>query len=207
MEDKAENLTESCLNRDDLRKAISAEYEEVAKHPDKGFHFHTGRRLARIVGYKDEWLEGIAESAIESFAGTGNPFSIGEISPGERVVDIGCGAGIDSLIAAKKVGPEGQVIGVDMTEAMLSKARKAGEEAGFNQLEFRQGHMEELPVPDGWADVVISNGVLNLTPDKKGTFREIARVLKRTGRIQIGDIVVQRKVPGGAKQKIDLWTG
>lgn len=207
MEDKSGNLTESCLNRDDLRKAISTEYEEVAKHPDKGFHFHTGRRLTRIVGYKDEWLEGIPESAIESFAGTGNPFSIGEISPGERVVDIGCGAGIDSLIAAKKVGPEGLVIGVDMTEAMLSKARKAGEEAGFNQLEFRQGHMEELPVPDGWADVVISNGVLNLTPDKKGTFREIARVLKRTGRIQIGDIIVQREVPEGAKKIIDLWTG
>jgi ubiquinone/menaquinone biosynthesis C-methylase UbiE len=152
-------------------------------------------------------LEGIPESSIESFAGTGNPFSIGEISLGERVVDIGCGAGIDSLVAAKKVGSEGRVIGVDMTEAMLDKARRSSNEAGFNQVEFRHGHIENLPVPDGWADVVISNGVLNLTPDKKATLREMARVLNPKGRLQIGDILVQKKVPDSAKRKIDLWTG
>ncbi len=203
----AEKVSELGLDLDELRQAISKEYEAVAKNPEQGFHFHTGRRLTRILGYADEWLEGIPESSIESFAGTGNPFSIGEISLGERVVDIGCGAGIDSLVAAKKVGSEGRVIAVDMTEAMLDKARRSSKEAGFNQVEFRHGHIENLPVPDGWADVVISNGVLNLTPDKKATLREMARVLNPKGRLQIGDILVQKKVPDSAKSKIDLWTG
>jgi len=203
----AEKVSELGLDLDELRQAISKEYEAVAKNPEQGFHFHTGRRLTRILGYADEWLEGIPESSIESFAGTGNPFSIGEISLGERVVDMGCGAGIDSLVAAKKVGSEGRVIGVDMTEAMLDKARRSSNEAGFNQVEFRHGHIENLPVPDGWADVVISNGVLNLTPDKKATLREMARVLNPKGRLQIGDILVQKKVPDSAKSKIDLWTG
>lgn len=203
----AEKVSELGLDLDELRQAISKEYEAVAKNPEQGFHFHTGRRLTRILGYADEWLEGIPESSIESFAGTGNPFSIGEISLGERVVDIGCGAGIDSLVAAKKVGSEGRVIAVDMTEAMLDKARRSSKKAGFNQVEFRHGHIENLPVPDGWADVVISNGVLNLTPDKKATLREMARVLNPKGRLQIGDILVQKKVPDSAKSKIDLWTG
>jgi SAM-dependent methyltransferase len=195
------------LELGDLRQAISKEYEEVANNPERGFHFHTGRPLTKILGYKEEWLEGIPESAIESFAGTGNPFSLGEIRSGEKVIDIGCGAGIDSLIAAKKVGSDGNVIGIDMTEAMLAKAREAGEEAGFSQVEFQYGHAENLPVPDGWADVVISNGVINLTPDKEVTFREIARALKPEGRLQIGDILVQKRVPESAKRKIDLWTG
>lgn len=200
-------MKELGLELDGLRQAISKEYEEVAYNPDQGFHFHTGRRLTRILGYKEEWLEGIPESSIESFAGTGNPFSIEELNSGEKVVDIGCGAGIDSLVAAKKVGSNGKVIGVDMTDAMLNKARKAGEEAGFNQVEFKKGHAESLPIEDGWADIVISNGVINLTPDKKTTFREIARILKPNGRVQIGDILVQKKVPDSAKRKIDLWTG
>jgi SAM-dependent methyltransferase len=200
-------MTELGLEIGDLRQAISKEYEDVANNPDRGFHFHTGRPLTKILGYKEEWLEGIAESAIESFAGTGNPFSIGEIRPGERVIDIGCGAGIDSLIAAKKVGADGRVIGIDMTKAMLDKARQAGEEAGLSEVEFRYGHAENLPVRDGWADVVISNGVINLTPDKEVTFREIVRVLKPDGRIQIGDILVQKQVPDSAKRKIGLWTG
>ena len=191
----------------ELRNAISAEYEIVAKAPGKGFHFHTGRPLARMLGYDDEWLQGIPESSIESFAGTGNPFSLGEIKPGERVVDVGCGAGIDSLIAAKKVGANGRVIGVDMTSAMLSKARNAATAAGLSNVDFRLGYAEELPVDDGWADVVISNGVLNLTPDKAVTLREMARVLKPSGRLQIGDILVQKAVPQDAKRKIDLWTG
>ena len=200
-------MKELGLELDGLRQAISKEYEELAYNPDQGFHFHTGRRLTRILGYKEEWLEGIPESSIESFAGTGNPFSIEELNSGEKVVDIGCGAGIDSLVAAKKVGSNGKVIGVDMTDAMLNKARKAGEEAGFNQVEFKKGHAESLPIEDGWADIVISNGVINLTPDKKTTFREIARILKPNGRVQIGDILVQKKVPDSAKRKIDLWTG
>ncbi len=203
----ADTMAELGLELGDLRQAIIKEYEEVANNPERGFHFHTGRPLTKILGYKEEWLEGIPESSIESFAGTGNPFSLGEIRPGERVIDIGCGAGIDSLIAAKKVGSDGKVIGIDMTEAMLDKARQACEEAGLRQVEFRYGHAENLPVPDGWADVVISNGVINLTPDKKATFREMARALNPEGRLQIGDILVQKKVPDSAKRKIDLWTG
>jgi arsenite methyltransferase len=160
-----------------------------------------------MLEYADEWLEDIPEPSIESFAGTGNPFSLGELRPGDRVVDLGSGAGIDSLIAAKKVGPDGRVIGVDMTPAMLEKARYAADEAGLANVEFREGYAEELPVDDGWADVVISNGVLNLVPDKAAALEEVARVLKPDGRLQIGDILVQKAVPESAKRKIDLWTG
>jgi SAM-dependent methyltransferase len=195
------------LDVESLREAIREEYAEVASDPEKGFHFHTGRPLARMLEYADEWLEDIPEPSIESFAGTGNPFSLGELRPGERVVDLGSGAGIDSLIAAKKVGPEGRVIGVDMTPAMLEKARQAAEEAGLSNVEFREGYAEELPVEDGWADVVISNGALNLMPDKAAALEEVARVLKPGGRLQIGDILVQKAVPESAKRKIDLWTG
>ncbi len=190
-----------------LRQAIQEEYAEVAANPNKGFHFHTGRPLARILEYTDEWLEGLPESCIESFAGTGNPFSLGEILPGEKVVDVGCGAGIDSLIAAGMVGPEGRVIGVDMSPDMLEKARQAASEFGQSNVEFHHGYGEELPVEDGWADVVISNGVLNLMPDKGAALAEMSRVLKPGGRLQIGDILVQKAVPEGAKRDIDLWTG
>ena len=202
----SEHLIEE-LDVDVLREAIREEYAEVASDPEKGFHFHTGRPLARMLEYADEWLIGIPESSIESFAGTGNPFSLGEIHPGERVVDVGCGAGIDSLIAAKKVGSEGRVIGVDMTPSMLEKARRAAEEAKLSNVEFREGFAEALPVEDGWADVIISNGVLNLMPDKDAALGEMARVLKPGGRLQIGDILVQKAVPESAKRKIDLWTG
>ena len=190
-----------------LREAISKEYEVVAADPNQGFHFHTGRPLTRLLGYKDEWLEGIPESSIESFAGTGNPFSLGEITPGERVLDIGSGAGIDSLIASKKVGDAGQVIGVEMTAAMLAKARAARDEAGMTNVEFKQGYAEELPVEDEWADVVISNGVYNLLPGKVAAMEEWFRVVKPGGRLQIGDIMVQKEVPQDAKLEIDLWTG
>ena len=190
-----------------LREAISKEYEVVASEPDRGFHFHTGRTLTRLLGYRDEWLEGIPESSIESFAGTGNPFSLGEIAPGERVVDIGSGAGIDSLIAAKKVGDTGRVIGVDMTQAMLAKAEAAREESGLTNVEFKEGYAEELPVDDQWADVVISNGVFNLLPGKAAAMREWFRVLKPGGRLQLADILVQKEVPAEAKLEIDLWTG
>jgi len=195
------------LDVETLRQAIQEEYAEVASHPQKGFHFHTGRPLARMLEYLDEWLEGIPESCIESFAGTGNPFSLGELHPGERVVDVGCGAGIDSLIAAKKVAPDGRVIGVDMTPSMLKKARQAAEEAGLESVEFREGYAEALPVEDSWADVIISNGVLNLMPDKDAALHEMSRVLKPGGRLQMGDILVRKAVPESAKRKIDLWTG
>lgn len=195
------------VDRDTLRHAIRNEYREVAENPGKGFHFHTGRPLAAIVGYRDEWLAGVPESAIAAFAGTGNPFAIGPLAPGERVVDVGSGGGIDSLIAGRMVGPSGAVIGVDMTPAMLARAHAAARQAGLPTVEFREGYMEDLPVPDGWADVVISNGVLNLTPDKQKALREMFRVLRPGGRLQAGDILVNRPVPDDARRRIDLWTG
>lgn len=199
--------TPAGLDVDALRAAIREEYETVALDPGRGFHFHTGRTLAAIVGYEDEWLEGIPETAIESFAGTGNPFSMGRLGPGERVVDVGSGGGINSLIAARMVGSEGRVIGVDMTPAMLERARRAREEGGFDNVEFRRGLMEDLPVEDGWTDVLISNGVLNLAPDKPRALAEMTRVLRPGGRLQIGDILVEKKVSESAKRRIDLWTG
>jgi len=195
------------LDFEQLREAIRQEYGEVALKPNQGFHFHTGRPLAHMLGYDDQWLEGIPERSIESFAGTGNPFRLGLLQPGERVVDVGSGAGIDSLIAARMVGSEGWVIGVDMTPAMLEKAQRSAYEGGFPNVEFRQGLAESLPVLESWADVVISNGVLNLLPDKDAALREMARVLKPGGRLQIGDILVQKAVPQSAKRNIDLWTG
>ena len=205
MSDPAATLTG--LDLGELRRAIQAEYAEVALEPQKGFHFHTGRPLARMLGYEDRWLEGIPEPSIASFAGTGNPFSLGRLRRGARVVDVGSGAGIDSLIAAGMVGPEGHVVGVDMTPAMLERARGSARSAGLGNVEFREGYAEALPVADGWADVVISNGVLNLMPDKRAALAEMARVLGPDGRLQIGDILVQKAVPESARRKIDLWTG
>ncbi len=190
-----------------LRCEIRKEYAEVAKDPHRGFHFHTGRPLARLLGYASTSLEGVPERSIESFAGTGNPFAAGSIMPGERVVDVGCGAGIDSLIATRLVGEQGSVVGVDMTPEMLEKARASALESGMRNVEFHQGHAERLPVADGWADVVISNGVVNLCPDKVHVFREMFRVLGPGGRLQIGDILVQKAVPESAKRDIDLWKG
>ena len=195
------------VDTDVLRRAIREEYEVVATEPNRGFHFHTGRPLAERLGYQDAWLEGIPEASIESLAGTGNPFSLGQLAEGENVVDVGCGAGLDSLIAARMVGPSGRVIGVDMTPAMLEKATASAADAGCDNVEFRQGYGESLPVPDGWADVVISNGVLNLMPNKVGALTEMARILRPGGRLQIGDILVEKEVPQSAKEQIDLWTG
>jgi arsenite methyltransferase len=203
----AQEVTVPLVDRETLRSEIKAEYQEVADSPNKGFHFHTGRALAAKVGYGDDLLEGIPEPSIESFAGTGNPFSLGPIVAGERVVDLGCGAGIDSLIAGKMVGPQGCVIGVDMTEAMVAKASQSARDGDFTNVEFKQGYAESLPVSNGWADVVISNGALNLVPDKVAVLTELNRVLKPGGRLQIGDIVVHRSVPEEAKTDIDLWTG
>ncbi len=193
------------VDREVLREAIQEEYEAVACEPQRGFHFHPGRPLAEILGYRAEWLDGLPEGSIESFAGTGNPFSLGALAPAERFVDVGCGAGIDSHIAAGRVGPEGAVIGIDMTQSMLEKAQAGAK--NLDNVDFRIGFGENLPVPDGWADVVISNGVVNLMPDKHEAFAEMHRVLKPRGRIQIGDILVDRPVPENAKEKIELWTG
>ena len=198
---------DGALDVDELRQVIRAEYAVVARNPEQGFHFHTGRPLARLLGYDDTWLDGMPEGALASFAGTGNPFRLGKLLPGERVVDVGCGAGFDSLIASRMVGAEGSVVGVDMTPAMLVKARQSAAQAGMANVTFCEGYAEALPVPNGWADVVISNGVLNLVPDKAAALQEMARVLKPGGRVQIADILVQQPVPESAKRQIDLWTG
>jgi SAM-dependent methyltransferase len=190
-----------------LREAIRAEYGQVAAEPGRGYHFHTGRRLTRLLGYDDAWLGGVPEGTIASFAGTGNPFSLGPLRAGERVVDVGCGAGIDSLIAAGMVGPGGAVVGVDMTPAMLERARASAAEAGIANVHFHEGLAESLPVADGWADVVISNGVINLFPDKLAGLQEMARVLRPGGRLQVGDILVQKSVGDKAKRDINLWKG
>jgi SAM-dependent methyltransferase len=190
-----------------LREAIQEEYATVAEDPGRGFHFHTGRPLARMLSYAEAWLEGVPERSIDSFAGTGNPFSLGPVEPGENVVDVGSGAGIDSLIAGKMVGAAGRVIGVDMTPAMVARSRESAAAMGADHVEFREGVAEALPIPDGWADVVISNGVLNLFPDKLAGLGEMARVLKPGGRLQIGDILVQKAVGRDAKRNIDLWKG
>ncbi len=192
---------------DSLRAAIRAEYAAVAEHPDQGFHFHTGARLAAILGYPEEWLAELPAGAVESMAGTGNPFALGELQPGDHIVDCGAGAGVDSLIAARLVEPDGRVVGVDMTPEMLAKARRNAELAGRSNVEFREGVIEALPVPDGWADVVISNGVLNLVPNKELALAEMFRVLRPGGRIQLADIVLDRPVPGASKTDVSLWTG
>lgn len=195
------------VDQEQLRCEIRREYKEVALHAEKGFHFHTGRPLAKILGYDQSLVDQIPESSVESMAGTGNPFLVGEINEGERIVDIGCGAGFDSLVAALKVGPTGKVVGVDLTPEMVAKARQGAVQMGLKNVDFRIGVAESLPVPSGWADVVISNGVVNLVPDKIGLFKEMYRVLKPGGRLQIGDIIVQEEVPQESIDDIDLWTG
>jgi SAM-dependent methyltransferase len=190
-----------------LRDAIRVEYEAVATDPSRGFHFHTGRPLARRLGYPDTLLERIPEDAIASMAGTGNPFALGPVGIGEHVVDCGSGAGVDAMVAARLVGRAGHVIGVDMTPSMLVKARAAAAAADIGNVEFRDGYLEALPVDDGWADLVISNGVLNLVPDKAAALAEMYRVLRPGARLQLADIVLGRPVSDGAKQDIALWTG
>jgi arsenite methyltransferase len=190
-----------------LRASIQAEYAAVAADPGRGFHFHTGYRLAAILGYPQEWIERLPPGAVASMAGTGNPFALDAIRPGEHVVDCGSGAGADALIAARLVGRTGHVIGVDMTAEMLAAARTNAAHAGMSNVEFREGLLEALPVESGWADVVISNGVLNLVPDKAAAIAEMFRVLRSGGRVQAADIILQRPVSEASKRDVSLWTG
>jgi len=197
----------AAVDAEALREQVSEKYAEVAQSPDKGFHFHTGRPLARMNEYADATVDALPESTVESFAGTGNPFSMGDLKPGESVLDLGCGAGFDTLIAAQQVGSEGTVIAVDMTPEMLEKAERGANQMGLTNIEIRSGYAEDLPVDDESIDVVISNGVINLCPDKIEVLEEIHRVLKPGARIQIADIVVHKEVPQESKDDIDLWSG
>jgi len=190
-----------------LRAEVRHKYEEVAEQPHTEFHFHTGRPLAARLGYDQTIVDSLPDPAVESFAGVADPFSLRRLALGERVVDIGSGAGFDSFVAARHVGPDGRVVGVDMTAAMLAKARATVGQLGLDHVEFREGLAEALPVEDRWADVVISNGVFNLCADKAAVFGEVWRVLRPGGVLQFADIANGKPVPEEAMRQIDLWTG
>lgn len=190
-----------------LREQVREKYRKVAVAPHATYHFHTGRTAAARLGYDAAVVDLLPDRAVESFAGVANPFALRRLDPGERVVDVGSGAGFDSFVAASQVGPQGRVVGVDMTAEMLEKSRAAVGLLGFDQVEFREGLAEALPVEDGWADVVISNGVINLCADKKAALTEIFRVLRPGGRLQFADIANGRPVSPEALRDVDLWTG
>jgi SAM-dependent methyltransferase len=189
-----------------LKREIKKTYASVSKEPQADFIFPTGRAWAEDLDYPTE-LARVPEGAVESFAGVANPFSLGRLDRGERILDLGCGAGTDSLIAAQMVGAEGSVAGIDMTAQMLEKARAAVVEMGVENVEFVEGEIERLPFLDESFDVVISNGVIDLVPDKDAVFSEIHRVLRPGGRIQIADVTIQQPVSEEGKRNIDLWTG
>lgn len=202
-----QSVRAASVDRERLRAQIADKYTDVALHPEQGFHFHTGRPLAMMLGYDPADVDRLPASTVASFAGTGNPFSMGDLPDGATVVDVGCGAGFDTFLAALQVGPSGRVVAVDMTDAMVDKARAGARAMGLTNVDVRKGFAERLPVESEWADVVISNGVINLCPDKVAVMAEIFRVLKPGGRFQIGDIVVHKEVPQDAKDDVDLWSG
>ena len=189
-----------------LREEVKNKYRDVACNPHGEFHFHTGRPLARRLGYDEAVVGPMPDVAVESFAGVANPFSLRPLARGEKVVDAGSGAGFDSFIAAHQVGSEGRVVGIDMLPEMLDKSRNSAKLMGLGHVEFREGILEEVPVEDGWADVVISNGAINLCADKKLTFSELWRILRPGGVLQFGDIANGKPVPESAIRNIDLWT-
>jgi SAM-dependent methyltransferase len=196
------------LNTAVLRSEISSIYERVASEPDGEFHFHRGPAYAvGFLGYDADELAALPSDCTASFAGIGNPLAIGQIQAGETVLDIGCGAGMDLLLAAGRTGPAGHAIGVDMTDAMIERARKSAAETGMPQVEIRKGDATSLPVANDSVDVVISNGVLNLVPEKERGFAEIIRVLKPGGRLYLADIALDVELPEDARRNIDLWTG
>lgn len=199
--------TELAVDPIALREEVKNKYRDVAHNPHGEHHFHTGRPLARRFGYDQALVDSMPDSAVESFAGVANPFALRSLDSGEKVVDAGSGGGFDCFVAASQVGPQGKVVGVDMLPEMLEKSRASAELMGLKQVEFREGLLEQIPVPDGWADVVISNGVINLCVDKRQVFSELWRVLRPGGRLQFGDIANGKPVPAGALHDIDLWTG
>jgi len=195
------------LNVELLRSEIQETYAAVSREPDRDFMFPTGRAWAADLGYPAELLARVPDASCESFAGVANPFSLGPLEPGEDVLDIGCGAGMDTLIAAQMVRPAGSVTGIDMTPEMAAKARRSITEMGLDTVTIVDGSAEQLPFSDTSFDVVISNGVIDLIPDKDAVFSEIVRVLRPGGRIQLADVTIQRPVSEEGRRNIDLWTG
>jgi arsenite methyltransferase len=189
-----------------LKSEIKKTYAAVSQQPETDFIFPTGRAWAEDLRYPEE-LARVPDAAVESFAGVANPWQLGRLSVGERVLDLGCGAGTDSLVAAQMVGPEGRVTGIDMTPEMLAKARAAAAELGASNVAFVAGEAERLPFPDQSFDVVVSNGVIDLIPDKDAVFTELYRVLAPGGRMQIADVTIQNPVSEEGRRNIDLWTG
>jgi arsenite methyltransferase len=189
-----------------LKSEIRKTYASVSLEPEKDFIFPTGRAWAEDLGYPLE-LARVPDANAESFAGVANPFSLGRLRSGERVLDVGCGAGTDSLVAALMVGPEGTVTGIDMTPEMLEKARSGAEELGLQNVAFVEGDAEQLPFDGASFEVVISNGVIDLVPDKDAVFSELYRVLVPGGRLQIADVTIQQPVSEEGRRNIDLWTG
>src|ERR671935_2616522 len=188
-----------------LKSEIKKTYASVSQDPEKDFIFPTGRPWAEDLGYPDE-LANVPETAVGSFAGVANPWQLGRLAPGERVLDLGSGAGTDTLVAAQMVGEQGHVTGIDMTPEMLAKSRSAARTMAVGNVEFVEGEAERLPFPDASFDVVISNGVIDLIPDKDAVFSEIFRVLAPGGRIQIADVTIQNPVSEEGRRNIDLWT-
>jgi len=189
-----------------LKSEIKKTYASVSQEPEKDFIFPTGRPWAEDLGYPEE-LANVPETAVGSFAGVANPWQLGRLAPGERVLDLGSGAGTDSLVAAQMVGAEGRVTGIDMTPEMLAKASTAAAQMGVTNVEFVESEAERLPFPDAGFDVVISNGVIDLVPDKDIVFSELFRVLAPGGRLQIADVTIQNPVSEEGRRNIDLWTG
>jgi len=190
-----------------LRSEIEKTYTEVSTEPDKDFIFPTGRAWAQDLGYPEPELSRLPDDTVESFAGVANPFLLGRIEPGMTVLDLGCGAGTDLLVAAQMAGADGRVIGVDMTRSMLERARASARVMGIANAELHESLIESLPLADASIDIVISNGVIDLVPDKEAVFAEIDRVLRPGGRLQIADVVIHTEVSADARDRIDLWTG
>ena len=190
-----------------LKCEIKKTYAQVSAEPEADFIFPTGRAWAADLGYPQDLLARVPESSAESFAGVANPFSLGALDDGEQVLDLGSGAGTDSLVAAQMVGPDGGVVGIDMTPEMLAKARAGAAALKLENVEFVEGEAEQLPFGDESFDVVISNGVIDLIPDKDAVFAELFRVLRPGGRLQLADVTIQQPVSEEGRRKIDLWTG
>jgi len=199
--------TQSPVDVEVLRSEIEKTYTEVSTDQDHDFIFPTGRSWAQDLGYPEPELSRVPNETVESFAGVANPWVHGRVEPGQTVLDLGCGAGTDLLISAQMVGHEGRVIGVDMTESMLTRARQSASAMDLHNVELHQSLIESLPVEDASVDVVISNGVIDLVPDKDAVFGEIDRVLRPGGRLQIADVVIHKEVSEDARARIDLWTG